>query len=40
MPRILPSALALAVTLAAPPIGHAQQPQRDEPPVCLGFTFG
>ena len=36
-------ALAIAATLlVAPALARSQQvqPQRDEPPVCLGFTFG
>jgi hypothetical protein len=37
MPRL--TAFALAAALAARPVlAHAQR--RDEPPVCLGFTFG
>jgi hypothetical protein len=40
MSRLVPQWIALAVAvLAAPALAHAQQ-QRDEPPVCLGFTFG
>jgi hypothetical protein len=40
MPRITPQWIAVAVAvLVAPALAHAQQ-QRDEPPVCLGFTFG
>ena len=41
MSRLLTQTLALSVALlAAPVLAHAQQQQRDEPPVCLGFTFG
>ena len=39
MPSIRLESVALAFALlAAPALVHAQQ--RDEPPVCLGFTFG
>src|SRR5215218_6835417 len=39
MPSIRLESLAFAATvLVAPALAHAQQ--RDEPPVCLGFTFG
>jgi hypothetical protein len=43
MPSIRLASLALGVALlVAPTIAGAQarQPQRDEPPVCLGFAFG
>jgi hypothetical protein len=38
----LQSLAIAAALLAAPAHARAQQPQpqRDEPPVCLGFTFG
>ena len=37
----LQSLVISLVLLAAPTGAHAQQPQRsDEPPVCLGFSFG
>ena len=43
MSSIRLQALAIAATLlAAPTLARSQQlqQQRDEPPVCLGFTFG
>ena len=42
MSQLLTLTLALSVALlATPALARAQQqPQRDEPPVCLGFTFG
>lgn len=43
MSSIRLDSLALAVVLLAAPTlarAQAQQPQRDEPPVCLGFAFG
>lgn len=39
MPRLLSSILALVVSLATFPTLVVAQ-QRDEPTVCLGFTFG
>ena len=43
MPSIRLVSLALGVALLVAPAfagAQAQQPQRDEPPVCLGFAFG
>jgi hypothetical protein len=43
MPSIRLASLAFGVALLMPPpraAAQAQEPNRDEPPVCLGFAFG
>jgi hypothetical protein len=43
MPSIRLASLAFGVALLMPPpraAAQAQEPKRNEPPVCLGFAFG
>jgi hypothetical protein len=41
MTRLTATSLALGAALVAgPALAHAQQLRPDEPPVCLGFSFG